>query len=112
MLSELPLEILRLIHTHLSPEASLCFAHSCKNTYHACDDWTVWRTIVSGSVRSTKAPITELDTKSIESTTKMAGASIARREEELCKRAAVEQCMPQLMIPTCKCRDLMISTKP
>lgn len=112
MLSELPLEILRLISTHLSPEASLCFAHSCKNTYHACDDWNIWRIIASGSVRSTKASITELETRSIGSTTKMAGASVARREEELCKRTAVEQCMPQLMVPSRKCRDLIISTRP
>jgi hypothetical protein len=111
MLSELPLEILRLIRTHLSPEASLCFAHSCKNTYHACDDWTIWRVIVSGSVHSTKASITELET-SIGSTNKMAGASVARRKEDSCKRTAVEQCMPQLMVPGRKCRDLVISSKP
>ncbi|KAH6638776.1 hypothetical protein C7974DRAFT_121367 [Boeremia exigua] len=56
MLSELPLEVLRHISTNLSPEAALCFAHSCRHTYWVFDEWILWRTIVKESTRIRKTP--------------------------------------------------------
>lgn len=105
MLGELPLEVLRLIRAHLTPEAALCFAHSCKATYHACDDWIIWRIIVKGSVSVTRVSMTELWVKSTGDTIRMPDTSIARYGDEFYNRTTVECFMPQLVLLSRKYRD-------
>lgn len=108
MLSKLPLEILRRICIHLSPEAALCFAHSCQQTYHSCDDWIVWRSIVKQTPRvRTKLPGAEVEWDSEQEENTMANAGVVRSEAEIRSLTAVEQYMPQLITLGCKfCHSL------
>ncbi|KAF2629244.1 hypothetical protein BU25DRAFT_420123 [Macroventuria anomochaeta] len=99
MLSDLPLEILRRICTNLSPESALSFAHSCRHIYQACDDLTVWRNIVKGSARvRTDLPAAGLEPGRKGKRYTMADTSVSRPGDGSCRRAAVEQYMPQLMV--------------
>jgi hypothetical protein len=103
MLSDLPLEILRRICTYLSPESALSFAHSCRHTYQACDDWIVWRQIVKGSARvriEPAAAVLEQGRKGKRYT--MADARVVRSGNVVCGRPPIEQCMPQLMVLGCR----------
>lgn len=103
MLSELPLEILRRICTELSPEAALCFAHSCSKTYHSCDDWVVWRTIVKASARvSLEFPAAGLERGCKGEGRKMAHASAVRPGAQLQNISVVERYKPQLMVLGCR----------
>ena len=103
MLSDLPLEILRRVCTNLSPEAALSFAHSCRHTYQACDDWIVWRSIVKGSARGrTDPPAAGLEQGRKEKRYTMADTKVVRLTNGPCARPAIEQYMPQLMVLGCK----------
>ena len=102
MLSELPLEILRRICTNLSPEAALCFAHSCQHTYRACDDWAVWRNIVKGSARVRTEPPTKRFEESRQQNEIMTGANVVRPGDGFRNMSAVKQYMSQLMVLGCK----------
>lgn len=106
MLSELPLEILRRICTELSPEAALYFAHSCRHTYHSCDDWIVWRTIVKASAPvGNKLPAAGLGRGCKEEGRKMADTSAVRAGAALQDMSAIERYIPQLMTFGCKRRS-------
>jgi hypothetical protein len=103
MLSELPLEILRRISTELSPEAALEFTHSCRKTYHSCDDWIVWRTIVKATARvGTDIPVAGLERAYREEERKMADTSAIRPGAALMNLSVVERYMPQLMVLGCE----------
>jgi hypothetical protein len=105
MLSELPLEILRRICTELSPEAALYFAHSCRQTYHSCDDWVVWRTIVKATARvGPDFPAAGLERGCKEEERKMANTDAIRPGAAFRNMSAVERYMPQLMVLGCKHR--------
>lgn len=104
MLSELPLEILRRICTELPPEAALCFAHSCRQTYHSCDDWIIWRSIVKESARVLpKPPAARVAQPCEEARHKMANAAIIGTGAEVRRMNVVEQYMSQLMVLGCRC---------
>ncbi|KAF1925010.1 uncharacterized protein M421DRAFT_267072 [Didymella exigua CBS 183.55] len=98
MLSQLPLELLRRICTELSPEAALHFAHSCRQTYHSCDDWIVWRSIVKSVRVRTEPPaaVLERGCKGIEHT--MANAGTVQPGAGHPSITAIEQYMPQLIV--------------
>ena len=103
MLGDLPLEVLRHICTNLSPEAALSFAHSCRNTYQACDDWIVWRSIVKGSTRvRTDLPAAELREQRGNNQDMMADEGTVRAGPGICGRPAVDQYLPQLLVLGCK----------
>lgn len=105
MLSELPLEIIRHICADLSPEAALCFTHSCRHTYWAFDDWIIWRSIVKGSARLHTDPGVEKGLGVNRPT--MAEMSVIRPGDPLHNVAAIEQYAPQLMVLGCKYRDCL-----
>ncbi len=103
MLSELPQEIVRHIGTDLSPEAALCFAHSCRHTYWAFDDWIVWRGIVKGSARVRTDPLPAgLEKNCTVDRVAMTETSTVRPADTLRDVTAVGQYVPQLMVLGCK----------
>lgn len=104
MLSELPLEIIRHISANLSPEAALCFTHSCRHTYWAFNDWIVWRSIVNvkGSARVRTEPLpTGIEKDHRVNQPTMANMSVIRPGDPLHDVTAVEHYAPQLMVLEC-----------